>query len=103
MKFSHLRSFRAELLHQLEPRHLQDGRGEFFRSTYDQALFFPLMELSCGRVYKIENEYHYLYNIWTKENSPTNEYVCLQREVEYIVRKRPKLTCYQPFDQRMQE
>ena len=101
MKFSQLRSFRAELLHELDPRELQDHRGEFFKSTYDQALFFPLMELSCGRVYKIENEYHYLYNMQTRENAPTSDYVCLQREIEHIVRKRKKLACLAEFDQRM--
>lgn len=32
------------------------------------ALFFPLMELSCGRVSKIDGEFHYLYNIGTGIN-----------------------------------
>jgi len=31
----------------------QDPNGKFFITTYDLAMFFPLMELSCGRVFKI--------------------------------------------------
>jgi hypothetical protein len=54
MKFSHLRSYRNELIFQIDPKDLQDDDGAFFTITYDQALFFPLMELSCGRVYKID-------------------------------------------------
>ena len=36
--------------------------------TYDQALFFPLMELSCGRVERIPGEIHYLYTAGTGNN-----------------------------------
>ena len=53
MKFSHLRSYRNQLLHQINPKDLQDEKGQFFTIAYDMALFFPLMELSCGRVDKI--------------------------------------------------
>lgn len=68
MMFSHLRSYRNELLAQVNPKDLQDEKGEFFRITYDLALFFPLMEMSCGRVWKINGEFHYLYNTGTGLN-----------------------------------
>jgi|688.fasta_scaffold609705_1 hypothetical protein len=68
MKFSHLRSYRNELIFQLDPKDLQDDNGAFFTITYDIVLFIPLMELSCGRVFKIEGEYHYLYNTGTGLN-----------------------------------
>jgi len=43
MKFGHLRSFRNELIHQIDPKDLQDANGTFFTITYDLALFYPLM------------------------------------------------------------
>jgi len=39
MKFSHLRSYRSELLHQINPKDLKDEKGMFFTYTYDMALF----------------------------------------------------------------
>lgn len=54
MKFSHLRSYRNELFLRLDPRDLKDEAGQFYKIMYDQAIFFPLMEMSCGRVQKIE-------------------------------------------------
>jgi len=60
----------------------------FFTYTYDMALFYPLMELSCGRVFKIEDEYHYLYNTGTGLNDFNNN--AAQHVVEDIVRKKKK-------------
>lgn len=68
MQFSHLRSYRNELFGQIDPKDLQDDKGAFFTIAYSPALFFPLMELSCGRVHKIEDEFHYLYNVGTGLN-----------------------------------
>lgn len=68
MQFSHLRSYRNELIAQIDPKDLQDDNGVFFTITYDIALFIPLMELACGRVHKIDGEYHYLYNTGTGLN-----------------------------------
>jgi len=52
-KFSHLRSFRNELLFQIDSKDLLDIDGKFFNSTFDFALFVPLMELACRRVNQI--------------------------------------------------
>jgi len=32
---------------------LIDGNGQFYDTASDMAIYFPLMELSCGRVNKI--------------------------------------------------
>jgi hypothetical protein len=53
MKFSHLRSYRNELFLQLDPADLKDETGQFYKILADQVFFFPLMEMSCGRVAKI--------------------------------------------------
>lgn len=68
MKFSHLRSYRNELIFQIDPKDLQDDEGEFFNIACDIALFIPLMELACGRVFKVEGEFHYLYTTGTGIN-----------------------------------
>ena len=54
MKFSQLRSFRAELLPKIPTEYFKDDNGKFFTITADLALYMPLMELSCGRVNKID-------------------------------------------------
>ena len=53
------------------------------------AIMFLLMELSCGRVNKIEGEYHYLYN----RGTGINDYIVdLERQtaVGELIRKRKK-------------
>jgi hypothetical protein len=50
MKFSHLRSYRTEIYLQIDPKDFKDKNGNFYTIAYDMAMFFPLMELSCGRV-----------------------------------------------------
>ena len=55
------------------------------------AMYFPLMELSCGRVNKIDG-FHYLYNI----NTGLNDYATdrnKQVKIDQTVRRRPKLNC----------
>lgn len=56
------------IFRQINPTDLKDEKGAYFTMTYDQAIFFPAMELSCGRVEKIPGEIHYLYNIGTGNN-----------------------------------
>ena len=63
------------------------------------ALFFPLMELSCTRVNKIEGEFHYLYNVGTG----LNDYQDRSRQVavDNRVRGQKKYECYKEFDERI--
>ena len=91
-RFSHLRSYRTELFLKIEAKgNLQDEEGKFYTSAADMATLFPLMELSCGRVNKIEG-YHYLYNI----NTGLNDYAIdrsKQVRIDQASRRKPKLTC----------
>lgn len=92
-RFSHLRSYRTELFRRIAAKDFQDDQGKFYRSAYDMAMYFPLMELSCGRIKKI-NGYHYLYNI----NTGLNDYQVdrnRQASVDSRVRAATKYTCYQ--------
>ena len=56
-------------------------------------MYFPLIEISCGRVTKIEG-YHYLYNFNTGLNDEkvnTEQ----QTEIDRRVRSAKKYTCYE--------
>ena len=64
-------------------------------------MFFPLMELACGRVNKIKG-FHYLYNI----NTGLNDYAVdrnKQVNIDQSVRRKPKLSCSQEFDEKMKK
>ena len=58
-----------------------------------------MMEMSCGRVHKIEGEIHYLYNTDTGLNDNDK----LQSEVANWVRQQKKYDCVKDFDERMKK
>ena len=58
-----------------------------------------MMEMSCGRVHKIEGEVNYLYNYNTGMNDDYNR----QLEVEKRVRGQKKYECLKDFDERMKK
>jgi glycosyltransferase involved in cell wall biosynthesis len=89
--FSHLKTHRADLFRRIPIEALQDDSGRFFTITSDLAIYFPLMELACGKVMKIRG-HHYLYNF----NTGLNDYSVdhrLQLEVERQVRGGKQLPC----------
>lgn len=95
-RFSHLRSYRAELFLKIKKEDFQDNESKFYTSAYDMVMYFPLMELSCGRVNKIEG-FHYLYNI----NTGLNDYAVdrgKQSRIDQTVRKGAKYECSTEFD-----
>ena len=58
---SHLKTFRASLLHKIHDDNFKDMYGTWFKRGYDQALYLPLLYLSKKRVYL--DEICYLYRI----------------------------------------
>lgn len=58
---SHFRTFKASLLKHVSDDNFKDGKGEWFRRGYDQALMLPLLHVGRRRGY-IE-EVCYRYNI----------------------------------------
>jgi len=64
------------------------------------AIYFPVLELSCGRVKKISG-YHYLYNV----NTGLNDYMVdrnKQATIDQKVRRSSKkYPCYEVFNKRM--
>jgi hypothetical protein len=49
-KISHLRSFKASLFLKIAEADLKDERGEWLRSTYDEVICLPILEMSCGKI-----------------------------------------------------
>jgi hypothetical protein len=43
---THLKTFRAGLFQQIDPRDLKDDAGEWFKLAIDQATMFPLLEMA---------------------------------------------------------
>jgi hypothetical protein len=68
--------------------------GEFYSTASDMALYFPLLELSCGRNYKIEG-FHYLYNV----NTGLNDYLHRDRQIEldHQIRRKKPYDCHPQF------
>ena len=65
------------------------------RITYDLAMMFPMMEMSCGMVSKIEGM-HYLYN----NDTGMNDYwknLSEQHAVAERLRKKEKYECDREF------
>ncbi len=61
------------------------------------ALFLPLMEIACGRVEKITEEFHYLYNYGTGLN---DDYLNRGKQlaVDQKVRGQKKYECLKSFN-----
>lgn len=91
MRYSHLKSYRNELFRKLDKSNFVDASGKFVGFASDVAIYLPIMEVSCERVYKIEG-FHYLYNTQTGNNEDTISRA-KQVEAEYIARGKPKLKC----------
>jgi len=58
---SHLKTFRASLIHNIHDDNFKDMYGDWFKRGYDQALYLPLLYLSKKRKYI--DEVCYLYRI----------------------------------------
>lgn len=91
-KISHLRSFKAALFLKIAEADLKDQSGEWLRSTYDEVICLPILEMSCGKIEYLE-EYFYLYNFGTGSNDLMVD-GDLQLEVaNYVKNKKQKYHC----------
>ena len=84
---SHLRSFYAGLFKLIRKEDLLAPDGSFYQMAWDQAIMFPLLEMSGHRA-KFNSEVLYIYNA----ANPISDYKtdrALQRELESNIRGRP--------------
>ena len=58
---SHLRTFKASLLNEIDDKNFKDIHGNWFKRGYDQALMLPILKVSNSRSYI--DEICYVYNI----------------------------------------
>lgn len=52
---------------EINPIDFKDNLGNFYTIAADLAIYFPILELSCGKIVRL-NETQYLYNIATGLN-----------------------------------
>lgn len=84
---SHLRTFYVWLFKSIKTDDLMVD-GIFYPSTYDQAIMFPMLEMSAGR-FKYIPDILYVYNMETPFNDNKVD-PGLQKRMEVIIRSQPR-------------
>ncbi len=59
---SHLRTFRKELFEKINYEDLMDLDGNFYKFTFDQAMMYPMAEMSGPEHFREAKEVMYVYN-----------------------------------------
>jgi hypothetical protein len=65
--YSHLRSTWVDLFLLVKKDAFKDKNGQWFTNAVDNAIFYPIFEMSCGEVEYL-NEITYKYNTYTGNN-----------------------------------
>ncbi len=96
---SHLRSFYSWLFKSIKIDDLMSPRGTFYNMAWDQAIMFPMLEMSGHRA-KFVSDVLYIYNA----ANPINDCKVdreLQRSLETVIRRqKPYDRLYQPVSRR---
>ena len=87
---SHLRSYKAFLVKELDVKDLKDDTGTFFRAAGDLAMMFPLLEM-CGHKAGFINDVLYIWNDMSELNEHKNKRN-LQIACEKNIRNKVKYT-----------
>lgn len=85
--FSHLRTFQHFLWKGLDKNDLKDASGNYYRTAWDFAIMFPLIEMA-GDSIKCVHEILHVYNL----DNPLNDHVLdlqKQKAVAAEIRKKP--------------
>ena len=69
--------------------------GKFFMIAADNGIYYPMMEMSCGRVFKIQG-IHYLYNPSTGYNDGAKP-GDLFRNTAVHIQGLPRMSCDKEF------
>jgi|688.fasta_scaffold04531_6 glycosyltransferase involved in cell wall biosynthesis len=75
--FSHLRTFKYKVWKMIREEDLQDASGNFFRTAWDLAIMYPLLEMTGGLSCKFMDEILYVYNM----DNPLNDCIA-HRELQ---------------------
>jgi hypothetical protein len=71
---------------------LKDINGDWFKSTYDEVICLPMLEMSCGNIEYID-DYFYLYVYGTGFNDRLIDSTLQWSIANYVKTKMPKYTC----------
>jgi hypothetical protein len=52
-------TFKTSLFLAIEEKDLKDTKGNFYSTNLEEAIYFPLFELSCQQCRKIAGVYHF--------------------------------------------
>lgn len=102
-RVSHLRTFRAGLYQSMKIQDpdfsgLKDSNGDFYRSSYDTAIMFPIMEMAGCEKTKFNDTILYIYN---RENPISDDKVdqALQWRVHNEVSNKKSLIKIQKYNE----
>lgn len=76
---------------------MKDINGEWFKSTYDEVICLPMLEMSCGNIEYID-DYFYLYVYGTGFNDRLVDSTLQWSIANYVKTKMPKYTCNKKYD-----
>lgn len=93
--FTHLRTFYAWLFKRINPRSLKDSNNTFYRSAWDLAIMYPMLEMSGGK-FKYIDKILYIYN----SDNPISDHKVRREEQFSFTKKIRKLRPYKPLNKR---
>lgn len=89
-------TYMTELVLKVDLAHLKDINGTYLDSVYDQALLFPMLDISCRTVLKVEG-----YHLALKEGIATYDQfkksLQAKSESSRIVRQKERVSCDDAF------
>ena len=90
-QFSHLGTFRKKLFMKIKKKHMMNKKGEFWATTSDQAIMWPMVEMAGPEHHKVVEDVLYIYN---RYNPLSDDRVNRkdQLETESIIRS------FEPYD-----
>jgi glycosyltransferase involved in cell wall biosynthesis len=68
--FSHLRTFKYKLWHHVQDQDLRDSTGQYYKTAWDLAMIYPMLEMTGGTGVKFMQEILYVYNM----DNPLNDH-----------------------------
>jgi glycosyltransferase involved in cell wall biosynthesis len=87
--FSHLRTFRFKLWNAIDEKDFMDPYGRYYKTAWDLAIMYPLLELCGGQGCKFIEQLLYVYNM----DNPLNDCIAhktLQNDTaQQILKKAP--------------
>jgi glycosyltransferase involved in cell wall biosynthesis len=82
--FSHLRTFKYKLWKHIRDEDLRDSSGQYYKTAWDLALIYPMLEMTGGESVKFIEDILYVYNMDNPLNDHTAHAESQNRNAQYI-------------------